>query len=229
MRGLRLLIIGKQGSGKGTLCAKFALRFAIPHISTGEVFRAGVANKTELGLRTKAFMDAGELVPDDLVMEIVNEFFNRDDLRSRGFLFDGFPRTVNQADLLDRLLEPEGVDAVINLDVATEIVIERLSFRRICSDPNCGAIYSLTSPPKVKWVCDRCGSPVVQRDDDREEMILKRLSDYEKMTAPLLSRYDRLGKLITVDASCSPEEVFADALEELAGRALMQAGGAGSR
>ncbi len=220
MRGLRLLIIGKQGSGKGTLCVQFAQHFGVPHISTGDAFRAAVAESSERGIRAKAFMESGQLVPDDLVMEIVDELFVRESLRERGFLFDGFPRTVHQADLLDATLAPEGVDAVIDLEVSTEVVVARLASRRVCSNPNCGAIYSLKSPPKSPWNCDLCGSPVVQRDDDREEMIRRRLDDYEAMTAPLVDRYEALGKLIRVDAALSPDEVFSRALAELLTRRL---------
>lgn len=220
MRGLRLLIIGKQGSGKGTLCTRFAQHFSIPHISTGDAFRSAVARATAVGLEAKAYMDEGKLVPDDLVMRVVDELFIEENLRERGFLFDGFPRTVHQADLLDEMLDPGGVDAVIDLEVATDVVVNRLSSRRVCTNPECGAIYSLSSPPKVLWICDRCGFEVKQRDDDQVEMILQRLSDYEEMTAPLLSRYAENGTLITVDASGTPDEVFAAALGELVSRAI---------
>lgn len=220
-RGLRLLVIGKQGSGKGTLCEQFALHFSIPHISTGDAFRAAVEQGTPVGLEAKGYLESGRLVPDELVMRVVEELYVAEDLAHSGFLFDGFPRTVHQADLLDKMLAPEGIDAVINLDVATDIVVARLTARRVCTNPECGAIYSLSSPPKINWTCDRCGSQVRQRDDDREEIILQRLSDYEILTAPLLSRYEATGKLLTVDASGTPDEVFATALGELISRSIM--------
>lgn len=220
MRGLRLLIIGKQGSGKGTLCSRFAQHFAIAHISTGDAFRAAVARGSKLGLKAKSYMDSGELVPDELVMQVVNELIVAEDLLDRGFLFDGFPRTVHQADLLDEILRPAGVDAVIDLEVDTSVVVDRLSSRRVCTNPEHGAIYSLSAPPKVDWTCDQCGWPVRQRDDDQVEMILRRLRDYEIMTAPLIARYESSGHLITVDASGDPDEVFALALGELVARAI---------
>ena len=219
-RGLRLLVIGKQGSGKGTLCTSFAQHFGIPHISTGDSLRFAAKQETVVGLEAKSYMDTGKLVPDNLVMRIVDELFVAQDLLNRGFLFDGFPRTIHQADLLDALLGPEGIDAVIDLEVDTDIVVERLSSRRVCINPECGAIYSLKSPPKVKWVCDLCGSPVTQRDDDKVEVILQRLADYEMMSAPLISRYEKTGKLITVDAKGTPDEVFALALGQLVARAI---------
>lgn len=221
IRGLRLLIIGKQGSGKGTLCSKFVERFSLPHISTGDALRAAVAHKTALGLKAQVYMDAGKLVPDDLVMEIVDEFFIADDLRERGFLFDGFPRTTHQADILDVMLAPQGIDAVIDLEVDTDVVVVRLAARRVCPTPGCGAIYSLASPPKVKWICDRCGGEVVQREDDREEAILRRLADYEALTQPLLARYAAADKLVTVDASLAPDDVFASAFDQLVDRGII--------
>ena len=219
-RGLRLLVIGKQGSGKGTLCASFAKHFAIPHISTGDALRFAALQQTAVGLEAKAYMDIGKLVPDELVMRIVDELFAAQVLFDRGFLLDGFPRTIQQAELLDAMLAPEGIDAAIDLEVDTDIVVKRLSSRRVCINPECGAIYSLVEPPKVKWVCDLCGSPVRQREDDRVEMILQRLADYEAMTAPLISRYETAGKLIVVDASGTPDAVFAVALGALVARAI---------
>ncbi|HVB01431.1 MAG TPA: nucleoside monophosphate kinase [Acidimicrobiales bacterium] len=219
-RGLRLLVIGKQGSGKGTLCTSFAQHFGIPHISTGDSLRFAAAQQTAVGLEAKSYMDTGKLVPDELVMRIVDELFVVQDLLNRGFLFDGFPRTIHQADLLDALLGPEGIDAVIYLEVDTDIVVERLSSRRVCINPECGAVYSLKSPPKVKWACDLCGSPVTQRDDDKVEAILQRFADYEMMTAPLISRYEKTGKLVTVDAKGTPDEVFTLALGQLVARAI---------
>ncbi len=220
-RGLRLLVIGKQGSGKGTLCTSFSQHFGIPHISTGDALRSAVAQQTKVGLEAKSYMDVGKLVPDELVMRIVDELFVANDLLNRGFLFDGFPRTTHQADLLDALIAPEGIDAVIDLEVATDIVVERLSSRRVCTNPECGAIYSLSAPPKVKWICDLCGSPVSQRQDDTVEKILQRLADYEEMTAPLISRYETAGKLVRVEAKGTPDEVFSLALGQLVARAIV--------
>lgn len=208
MGGLRLLVIGKQGSGKGTLSAKLAQHFSIPHISTGDILRSAVQNKTPLGAKTKSYLDRGELVPDTLIMELIDTLFAKEDLKNKGFVFDGFPRTVTQADLLDELLGPDGIDAVINLEVPTDVAVKRISSRRVCSNGDCGAIYSVSNPPKVNWTCDLCGSPVVQRSDDKEEAVLKRLGDYEQLTAPLIGRYEKLGKLFTIDGVGSPDEVF---------------------
>ena len=219
-RGLRLLVIGKQGSGKGTLCEQFSRHFSIPHISTGDAFRSAVEQGSAVGLAAKEYLDAGRLVPDDLVIRVVRELYVNESLADRGFLFDGFPRTMHQADLLDEMLAPESYDAVINLEVSTEVVVARLTSRRVCTNPECATIYSLSSPPKTKWICDRCGSEVRQRDDDREEVILQRLSDYELLTTPLLARYEATGKLITIDASRTPDEVFASALGELVSRSI---------
>lgn len=223
-RGVRLLVIGKQGSGKGTLCDALERSFGAAHISTGAAFRAAIATGTDVGRRASSFLAAGSLVPDEIVMDVVEELFRAEELAARGFIFDGFPRTLPQADLLDAMLEPEGVDAVIDLDVATDIVVARLSSRRVCVNPECGAIYSLAAPPRVPWVCDRCGSEVTQRDDDREDAIVRRLADYEEMTEPLLRRYDAAGSLVTVNAAAPPDAVVAEALEALAARSVVPRG-----
>src|ERR1700739_481761 len=142
MGGLRLLVIGKQGSGKGTLSAKLAQHYSIPHISTGDILRTGGQDNTSLGAKTKDYLDRGELVPDTLIMELIDTLFAQQDLKHKGFVFDGFPRTVAAADLLDERLGPDGIDAVINLEVPTDVAVERISSRRVCVE--CGATYSIS-------------------------------------------------------------------------------------
>jgi len=194
--GARLIVLGKQGAGKGTQCVRLSRHYVIPHIATGDMLRAAVKKRTPLGEEAKRYMDAGELVPDQVLLNMVGDRLDQDDTKERGFVLDGFPRTVNQADLLDALLEPTGVDVVVNLVVSTQIVLKRLASRRVCVD--CGANYSTFTPPRVGWICDVCGGEVVQRPDDTEAAIKRRLDLYEKQTAPLISRYRRSGKLAVV-------------------------------
>jgi adenylate kinase len=176
---------------------RLARHYVIPHISTGEIFRNAVRMGTEFGKRAKEFMDAGELVPDDVVIGVVAERLNRDDVKVRGLLLDGFPRTVHQAEALEELLPPRGIDLVIDLEVPTEIVLTRLSGRRVCV--NCETNYSEDTPPAVDWKCDICGDRVIQREDDTAAAIQRRLFLYEEQTAPLIAWYMKLDKLVAVD------------------------------
>jgi adenylate kinase len=203
--GARLIVLGKQGAGKGTQCEAISHHYAIPHISTGDMLRAAVKAATPLGLKVQAAMDRGELISDDIVLEMVAHRLTDDDTRTRGFVFDGFPRTVVQAERLDRLLAPLEIDLVINLVVPTSLVLKRLSGRRACEV--CGTNYSLTSPPRTDWICDVCGGEVVQREDDTEEAIKLRLDLYEKETAPLIARYRKVGKLVSVQGTGTPDDV----------------------
>lgn len=180
--------------------------YVIPHIATGDMLRAAVKASTPLGLEARSYMDAGELVPDDLLLAMVGHRLDQDDIRSRGFVLDGFPRTVAQAKGLDEILKPSEVDLAINIEVPTEVVLRRIASRRICED--CGTIYSTELPPSVDWTCDLCGGEVVQREDDTEEAIRRRLTLYESETAPLIDWYRDMGKLVQIPGVGSPNDVF---------------------
>ena len=204
--GVRLLVLGKQGAGKGTQAVRIARHFGVPHISTGDMFRAAAAAGTPFGLRAKEYMKRGELVPDDVVIGVVAERLAKDDAQDHGFVLDGFPRTRVQAEELQRLLGPGGLDAAVDIDVPTDVVIDRISGRRVCA--TCGTTYHVSAPPKVPWVCDKDGGDVVQREDDTPQAVTKRLELYEKDTRPLLDFYDGLGLLVTVDGVGDPDDVF---------------------
>ena len=209
--GIRLVLLGKQGAGKGTQCVRLARHYVVSHVSTGDIFRAAVRSESELGRKVKGYLDAGELVPDEVTLAIVGERLNHPDTASRGFILDGFPRSVNQAKLLDELLDPVPMDMVIDLHIPTEEALQRLNGRRVCS--TCGAIYHVSKPPKYDWTCDNCGGEVVQRDDDTDDAIRRRLQLYEAETAPLIDYYFERGMLVTVDGLGSTDEV-ADRLTE---------------
>jgi adenylate kinase len=204
--GVRLLVLGKQGAGKGTQAVRIAQHYGVPHISTGDMFRAAAAAGTPFGLRAKEYMKRGELVPDDVVIGVVAERLAKDDAVDCGFILDGFPRTRVQAEELGRLLGPGGLDAAVDIDVPTDVVIERISGRRVCV--TCGTTYHVTAPPKVAWVCDKDGGDVVQREDDTPDAVTKRLELYEKDTRPLLDFYEGLGLLVTIDGVGDPDGVF---------------------
>ncbi len=204
--GARLVILGKQGSGKGTQCVRLARQYVVPHISTGDLFRAVVkAGTSEYAKRAKEYMEAGELIPDDIVVGVVRERLTQDDTGHRGFILDGFPRTTVQAEELEKMLAPRDLDLVINLEVPMDMVLKRLADRRVCRD--CGANYSVGTPPKVDWTCDACGGEVVQRGDDTTDAIKRRLKLYEEETQPLIAWYKERGKLETVDGVGSPDLV----------------------
>lgn len=203
--GARLIVLGKQGAGKGTQCVRLSHHYVIPHISTGDMLRAAVKQKTDLGLAAQRYMEAGELVPDELLLSMLDRRLAQDDTRGRGFCLDGFPRTIHQAEALDQLLEPFEIEVVIDLEVPTELVLQRLASRRVCVD--CGTNYSVSAPPKVDWICDVCGGEVIQRRDDTESAIQRRLDLYEKETAPLVSWYSATNRLEKVDGLGSPDEV----------------------
>ena len=204
--GSRYLLLGKQGAGKGTQAARLATHFAVPHVSTGDMFRAAVRKGSDLGLQAQAFMERGELVPDEVVIGVVAERLAENDAVNRGFVLDGFPRTRSQAEELERVLYPEGLDAAIDIEVPTSEVVRRISGRRVCS--TCGAIYHVEAPPARDWTCDHDGGDVVQRADDTEEAVTRRLDLYESETRPLLDFYDELGLLTRVDGTGSVDEVF---------------------
>lgn len=203
--GARLVLFGRQGAGKGTQATRISRHYVVPHISTGDILRAAVREGTEFGRKAKEFMDAGNLLPDDVIVGVVDERLERDDTRARGFILDGFPRNTGQAAALLEITHPVGIDLAINLEVAVDVVLARLASRRVCTD--CGANYSTASPPRYDMTCDVCGGDVVQRDDDTEEAIKRRLDIYERETTPLMAWFDERGMLATVDGIGGPDEV----------------------
>lgn len=204
--GIRLVLLGKQGAGKGTQCVRLARHYVVSHVSTGDIFRAAVRSESELGRQVKGYLDAGELVPDEVTLAAVGQRLNHPDTRSRGFILDGFPRSVHQAELLAKMIDPVQLDMVIDLHITTDEALARLNGRKVCS--TCGAIYHVDRPPKAyDWVCDNCGGEVVQRDDDTEEAIRRRLELYEIETAPLIDYYFERGMLVTVDGLGTTHEV----------------------
>lgn len=216
--GTRLVMLGRQGAGKGTQCVRLSRHYVVPHISTGDMLRAAVKAGTDVGLRAKGYMDRGELLPDDVMVDVVDHQLNHSDTTQRGFILDGFPRTVPQAEALAGIVAGNGgLDLVVDLDVPIPVVLERLASRRVCVD--CGANYSLSNPPKNGWVCDECGGDVVQRADDTEEAIQRRLDLYEAETAPLTDWYSNAGLLVTVDGLGDADDVTARLVAAIDGRA----------
>lgn len=206
---MKLILLGAPGAGKGTVAKRLTAIDGSVQISTGDILRGAVKDGTELGKKAEAFMKAGDLVPDDLIMGIMEERLQQDDCQS-GFLLDGFPRTIPQAEALKALLEKidAKLDFAVNLDVPREVILDRLTTRRTCT--SCGAIYNVKSmPPKVEGVCDKCGGDVVQRDDETEEAISNRLDVYNEKTAPLVGFYEKEGMLLGVTATSSDAVVEA--------------------
>ena len=207
---MKLLIMGRPGAGKGTQAANIKEYYNIPHISTGDMFRAAIKNETKLGLLAKSYMDKGALVPDDVTIGIVKERLLEDDCK-KGFLLDGFPRTILQAEALDEFLKENGVklDAVLDVNVKPEILVRRMVGRRVCK--TCGATYHVEfNAPKKDGICDNCGSPLIQRQDDTEVTAKNRLEVYDNNTAPLLAYYKNQNILKTVDGDQPLEKVFED-------------------
>ncbi|WP_456272754.1 adenylate kinase [Bacillus sp. AK031] len=213
---MNIVLMGLPGAGKGTQAEKIVEKYGIPHISTGDMFRAAMKEETELGLKAKSFMDKGELVPDEVTIGIVRERLSREDCH-KGFLLDGFPRTVAQADALESMLADLGkkIDYVINIQVDKEVLMERLTGRRICK--NCGATYHLVfNPPSEEGVCDRCGGELYQRADDNAETVQNRLDVNIKQTQPLLDFYQDKGYLVNIDGQRDINDVFSE-IDELIG------------
>ena len=205
---MRIILIGPPGAGKGTQAAAIKAKYPAAHISTGDILRDNVKRGTSLGLEAKSYMDAGKLVADELIIEMMSARLAESDA-SAGFILDGFPRTVEQAESLGKMLEERSckLDAVVLLEIEDEVVVKRLTSRRVCSA--CGAIYNtLSHPPKSGDICDSCSGSVVQRDDDRESVIRNRLSVYHKQTSPLVVYYEGKGTLIRVDASGAQDTVL---------------------
>jgi adenylate kinase len=204
-----IILLGPPGAGKGTQAKKLTQEFAIPQISTGDMLRAAVKGGTPLGKQAKAFMDAGGLVPDEVVIGIVKERLAEPDC-GKGFILDGFPRTIPQAEALDRVAKELGKEIrfVLSLEVDQNELMERLCGRRTCT--GCGAMYHVTfNPPKAEGKCDKCGTALIQRDDDKEETIKNRLANYNEATAPLLDYYRNTGKIRSVMASGEIDVIFA--------------------
>lgn len=221
--GLRLILLGSPGAGKGTQARKLSDAFGVPDIATGDMFRTAVAAATPMGAVAKKFMDRGELVPDAVTVGIVRERLALPDA-SAGFILDGFPRTAAQATDFDALLREMGkkLDAVVEISVPREILIKRLSDRSVCA--NCQATFQgSTAPPRVPGICDRCGGPLIHRDDDADATVIKRLDVYLRQTAPLLSYYGGAGLLKTVDGTKSIDQVHA-AIVAAAGANSVRAG-----
>jgi adenylate kinase len=203
--GVRLVMLGRQGAGKGTQCTRLSRHYVVPHISTGEMLRAAVKEGTELGRKAAEIMNDGGLVPDDVMIGIVDERLDHDDTTRRGYVLDGFPRTVPQAKALADITDSRPLNLVIDLDVPQEVVLRRLAARRVCAD--CGANYSVDKPPRYDCVCDNCGGEVEQREDDTPAAIQKRLAEYERETAPLIDWYRDLGLLEVVDGEGGASDV----------------------
>ena len=212
---MKIIMLGAPGAGKGTQAKKIADRYGIPHISTGDIFRANIKNDTELGKKAKSYMDAGNLVPDSLTLELVMDRIHQADCQN-GSVFDGFPRTIPQAEALEEALAADGqsVDFAIDIEVPDENIVTRMSGRRACL--SCGATYhTVFAPPKAEGVCDRCGGELTIRDDDRPETVNKRLGVYHQQTQPLIDFYQDKGCLAQVDGTKDVEEVFQDICELL--------------
>ena len=214
---MRLILLGPPGAGKGTQAKRLIERYGIPQISTGDILRAAVREGTELGKTAKQYMDAGKLVPDEVVIGIIEERLKEPDC-AKGYILDGFPRTVAQADALTEVLARMGqsIDHVVSIEVPDEELVERLTGRRTCR--NCGAMYHVKfSPPKKPGVCDKCGGELFQRDDDKEETIRARLKVYQDQTAPLIAYYEKAGLLRRVSGVGTVDEIYERILGVLEG------------
>ena len=201
---MKIIMLGAPGAGKGTQAKKIAAKYEIPHISTGDIFRANIKNGTELGKKAKTYMDQGLLVPDELVVDLVVDRVQQEDCKN-GYVLDGFPRTIPQAESLDAALE---IDYAVNVEVPDENIINRMGGRRACV--GCGATYHVVyNPTKVEGVCDACGEKLILRDDDKPETVQKRLAVYHDQTQPLIDYYKKSGVLRDVDGTVDMDDVFA--------------------
>jgi len=214
---MKLILLGAPGAGKGTVAKMLTALDGSVQISTGDILRGAVQAGSELGRQAETYMKAGDLVPDELIMGIMEKRLQEPDCE-KGFLLDGFPRTIPQAEALKELLHKLNIelDMAVNIDVPREVILDRLTTRRTCSNPECQAIYNVKSnPPKKEGVCDKCGSPVIQREDETEEAISHRLETYNEKTAPLIGFYEKEGLLINVEATSS--EAVIDAIKHKLG------------
>lgn len=205
---MKIIMLGAPGAGKGTQAKKIAEKYSVPHISTGDIFRSNIKNGTELGVKAKAFMDQGLLVPDELTCDLVVDRIGQDDCKN-GYILDGFPRTIPQAEALDTALKSMGtsIDYAIDVEVQDSHIVNRMSGRRACT--GCGATYHVKyNAPKAENICDACGEALVLRDDDKPETVQKRLTVYHDQTQPLIDYYKKAGVLRTVDGTLDMEDVF---------------------
>lgn len=207
---MKIIMLGAPGAGKGTQAKKIADLCKVPHISTGDIFRANIKQGTELGKKAKTYMDAGELVPDELVCDLVVDRIQQDDC-TEGFILDGFPRTIPQAESLTNALNAieQKMEYALNIDVPDENIIHRMAGRRACV--GCGATYHVEfNPPKAEGVCDACGEELILRDDDKPETVTNRLNVYHEQTKPLIDYYEKQGIVHTIDGTQTMEQVFSD-------------------
>ncbi|MFB0616898.1 adenylate kinase [Streptomyces sp. AGS-58] len=213
---MRIVLVGPPGAGKGTQAVRLAEKLAIPHISTGDLFRANISQQTELGKLAKSYMDAGNLVPDEVTIAMAKDRMAQPDAEG-GFLLDGFPRNVSQAQALDQLLENEDItlDAVLDLEVPEEEVVKRIAGRRICRNDSSHVFHVTYSPPKQEGVCDVCGGELYQRDDDSEDTVRKRLEVYHTQTEPIIDYYKAQGLVVTISSLGPVDEITQRALEAL--------------
>jgi adenylate kinase len=205
---MKIIMLGAPGAGKGTQAKMIAEKYSLPHISTGDIFRANIKNGTELGMEAKSYMDKGQLVPDELTVKILLDRVAKDDCKN-GYVLDGFPRTIPQAKVLEDALNKTGekIDFAINVDVPDENIIKRMSGRRACV--NCGATYHIVNvPPKKEGICDKCGNELILRDDDKEETVKNRLTVYHDLTQPLIDFYSERNVLKNVDGTLDMMDVF---------------------
>ncbi len=210
---MRVVLLGAPGAGKGTHCKRIADRYGVAHLSSGDILRRERAAGTELGKKAQSYMDAGALVPDDLIVEMMTQAIRE---ASAGYVLDGFPRTVNQAEVLDQSLAAQkaGIDLIINLRVSDDVVLERITGRRSC--PKCGSVYHVKNmPPKVPGVCDRDGTPLVQRPDDTEEVVRNRLATYYRQTEPVVDYYKARRTVVDIDADGDADAVAAVIFQKL--------------
>ena len=212
---MNVVLLGPPGAGKGTQATRIVEKYGVPHISTGDIFRANIKAGTELGKRAQEYMNRGELVPDELVVEIATDRLAADDCKE-GFLLDGFPRTVFQAEKLDEFMASKGrkIEHVLNIEVGRDDLMARLTGRRVCK--SCGASYHVVNiPPKQEGICDNCGAELVQRADDNEETASNRIEVYNRETKPLIDYYEKAGNIVNIDGGKAAEDVFAAIADRL--------------
>ena len=212
-----LIMLGAPGTGKGTVAAKLSEKLNIPQVSTGDIFRKAIAEKTKVGIEAEKYMSKGMLVPDEITIKIIEERLQEEDVQN-GLILDGFPRTIEQAEALDNLLKAvkKDIRLAINLETPEEEIIERITTRRVCSNQNCKTVYNTKlNPPKVEGICDKCGSELIQRKDDNEETVKTRLKAYYKQSAPIVDYYKNKGVLYSSEVSVRINKMATDVAEEV--------------